>query len=409
MSADALLEAYRTTRFIAYDGDREVVATIAEHAPAMDELLRRLAARSGVFITAWNPRSVVLSPEIQCRRRGRLEARVAAEGIRALPHRGISADPSWHPEEGLFVLDIDFDYAIAMATDFGQNAITAVIDRLLRGPPFHAVDGNDGGKNGCIFDTSTAAVCVQPLQGGRLPRGGCAPMRAYRDLGMAEATNGLAVAHVIRFLPPCTDEVRQWHTHDVQFQMVYVLRRLRCGWKSTDSVLAETMQVGQTHRLQPPKIRHRVLDYADDCESTRGSCACRISRRKWPEHAIVPIHCPRCGDILREIARASLECLRGQMPLSRELEKRLQECYVDRLREPRETVFYYRDRPHPIGGAWFLPGMRCAGSRSHARATCAVQRAIEAWWSSCMHSSSSIPMATSKICQGDLLVDVTSP
>lgn len=126
MPADALLEAYRTTRFVAYDGDRPVVATVGAHAPEMDELLHRLAARSGVFITAWNPRSIVPSHELNAAAAGRLEARIAAEGFRALPHRGFSADPTWQPEEGLFVLDIDFDYAIRMAMDFGQNAITAV-------------------------------------------------------------------------------------------------------------------------------------------------------------------------------------------------------------------------------------------------------------------------------------------
>ena len=130
MSVEALLEAYRTTRFVAYDGDRQVVAMVGEHAPEMDELLHRLAARSGVFITAWNPRSVVLSHALNAAAAARLEARVAAEGFRAVPHRGLSADPAWHPEEGLFVLDIDFDYAIRMATDFGQNAVTALsIDR----------------------------------------------------------------------------------------------------------------------------------------------------------------------------------------------------------------------------------------------------------------------------------------
>jgi len=93
--------------------------------------------------------------------------------------------------------------------------------------------------------------------------GGLRSYARYRDLGIAVATNGLAVAHVIRFLPPCTDEVRQWHTHDVQFQMVYVLK----GWIRTemDGHPAETMRVGSAW-LQPPKIRHRVLDYSDDCE-----------------------------------------------------------------------------------------------------------------------------------------------
>jgi uncharacterized protein DUF3293 len=124
--SDVLLEAYRTTRFVAYDGDREVAAMVGQPAPEMDALLERLAAGSGVFITAWNPRSIVLSPERNAAAAARLAARVAAEGFRALPHRGFSTDPAWHPEEGLLVLDIDLDYAVAMAADFGQNAVTAV-------------------------------------------------------------------------------------------------------------------------------------------------------------------------------------------------------------------------------------------------------------------------------------------
>lgn len=85
----------------------------------------------------------------------------------------------------------------------------------------------------------------------------------YRDLGMAAATSGAAVAHVIKFVPPCTDEVRQWHTHDVEFQMIYVLK----GWITTEveGRSPETMRVGSA-LLQPPKIKHRVTDYSDDCE-----------------------------------------------------------------------------------------------------------------------------------------------
>jgi mannose-6-phosphate isomerase-like protein (cupin superfamily) len=86
---------------------------------------------------------------------------------------------------------------------------------------------------------------------------------AYRDLGFAKATQGHAVAHVIRFVPPCTDEVRVWHTHDVEFQMVYVLK----GWIVTemDGHAPVRMEVGSSW-MQPPKIRHRVVDYSEDCE-----------------------------------------------------------------------------------------------------------------------------------------------
>lgn len=93
--------------------------------------------------------------------------------------------------------------------------------------------------------------------------GGLRSYASYRDLGFAKATQGAAVAHVIRFVPPCTDEVRVWHTHDVQFQMIYVLK----GWIVTEMEghVPEKMLAGSSW-LQPPMIRHRVVDYSSDCE-----------------------------------------------------------------------------------------------------------------------------------------------
>ena len=86
---------------------------------------------------------------------------------------------------------------------------------------------------------------------------------SYRDLGMEKATQGAAVAHVIKFAPPCTDEVRQWHTHAVEFQMIYVLK----GWIETEieGRPPEKMSVGSSW-LQPPNVKHRVTNYSDDCE-----------------------------------------------------------------------------------------------------------------------------------------------
>jgi mannose-6-phosphate isomerase-like protein (cupin superfamily) len=85
----------------------------------------------------------------------------------------------------------------------------------------------------------------------------------YRDLGIAAATNGLARAHVIRMVPPCDPaEVSKRHYHDVDFQMVYVLK----GWiKGEYEGEVVTMREGSCW-LQPPKIKHTVLDYSDDCE-----------------------------------------------------------------------------------------------------------------------------------------------
>jgi hypothetical protein len=85
----------------------------------------------------------------------------------------------------------------------------------------------------------------------------------YRDLGIAAATGGMVQAHVIRLVPPCTDEVRKRHFHKVDFQMVYVLK----GWMRNEfeGQGEQTMRAG-TCWIQPPGIRHTVLDYSDDCE-----------------------------------------------------------------------------------------------------------------------------------------------
>jgi hypothetical protein len=87
---------------------------------------------------------------------------------------------------------------------------------------------------------------------------------AYRDLGISHATGGMVQAHVIRFIPPCRpEEVSKLHYHEVDFQMVYVLK----GWIKTefDGKGAIVMQTGSCW-IQPPRIEHKVLDYSDDCE-----------------------------------------------------------------------------------------------------------------------------------------------
>jgi mannose-6-phosphate isomerase-like protein (cupin superfamily) len=86
----------------------------------------------------------------------------------------------------------------------------------------------------------------------------------YRDLGVAEASQGLARAHVIRLIGPCNpDEVSKLHFHDVDFQMVYVLK----GWVKTymEGQGETLMKVGSSW-TQPPRIKHLTMDYSDDVE-----------------------------------------------------------------------------------------------------------------------------------------------
>jgi mannose-6-phosphate isomerase-like protein (cupin superfamily) len=86
----------------------------------------------------------------------------------------------------------------------------------------------------------------------------------YRDLGFAEASHGLAQAHVIRLIGPCNPaEVSKLHFHDVEFQMVYVLK----GWvKTYMEGQGETLMQQGSAWTQPPRIRHLIMDYSDDVE-----------------------------------------------------------------------------------------------------------------------------------------------
>jgi uncharacterized cupin superfamily protein len=86
----------------------------------------------------------------------------------------------------------------------------------------------------------------------------------YRDLGISQASHGLAQAHVIRLIGPCNPaEVSKLHYHDVEFQMVYVLK----GWvKTYMEGQGETLMKEGSAWTQPPRIKHLIMDYSDDVE-----------------------------------------------------------------------------------------------------------------------------------------------
>lgn len=115
-----LMGAYRRTRYMAGDGG--ACATVGERSAAIDALLAAHGARSGVFVTAWNPGSGARDAAANRAANVRLAAELAP--WRHLPHEGVG-DGGWR-EEGFFVLDLADDAAVALARRFGQVAIVAV-------------------------------------------------------------------------------------------------------------------------------------------------------------------------------------------------------------------------------------------------------------------------------------------
>ena len=84
----------------------------------------------------------------------------------------------------------------------------------------------------------------------------------YRDLGIKEATQGAVAAHIIRAIPGKSSPGSR-HLHQLQFQLVYVLR----GWVEFDYEGSGLVRLEAGSSVyQPPGIRHREVGHRDDLE-----------------------------------------------------------------------------------------------------------------------------------------------
>ena len=84
----------------------------------------------------------------------------------------------------------------------------------------------------------------------------------YRDLGIAAATNGRVVAHVIRAAQGA-EFSSQAHLHRTQFQLVYILK----GWIEFEYEGHGVVRLEAGSCVyQPPGIRHRELGHSADVE-----------------------------------------------------------------------------------------------------------------------------------------------
>lgn len=92
--------------------------------------------------------------------------------------------------------------------------------------------------------------------------GGLRGFFEYRDLGIGGATGGKLNAHVIRARDHHA-ALPEWHHHDLDFQMVYVLKGwVRFEYEGTGEVLLEA----GSSVYQPPRIRHREIAHSADLE-----------------------------------------------------------------------------------------------------------------------------------------------
>jgi len=119
-------------------------------------------------------------------------------------------------------------------------------------------------KNGESLNRRRAAARfhVAHLRPGDFKASGLRAFFEYRDLGIAKATRGRVLAHVIRARPGHGSKPER-HYHGLKFQMVYILK----GWVDFEYEGVGRVRLRKGSCVyQPPTIRHTELGHSRDLE-----------------------------------------------------------------------------------------------------------------------------------------------
>ena len=121
--APELHALYAATDFVVFDADGEWVIKVGKVSPRIDAMLDRFKATSASVISAWNPRSILLSPAENAARHAELIALLKSRGLAYLLGEGRDTTGDWIPEAECIVLGTGLDEGLDLARSFDQNAI----------------------------------------------------------------------------------------------------------------------------------------------------------------------------------------------------------------------------------------------------------------------------------------------
>lgn len=110
------------------------------------------------------------------------------------------------------------------------------------------------------FKSNTQFSHVKPSDTQFLP-GGLRDFFLYRDLGVAKATNGKVIAHLVKANKPPVNGTG-WHYHVAEFQIVVMTK----GWARFMYEDKPTLVEAGDVVHQMPGIVHYLYDYSPDME-----------------------------------------------------------------------------------------------------------------------------------------------
>jgi len=123
MSKKTLERAYLNTQyFVFFSGGTYVVKISEPLVKEVSALLEKTRTRSGVILTAWNPRSNKTSAIENKEQNNALSRRLIKNNFIYYDALGKGQDSSWPAEESFFIVDISKEKAESLALEYKQNA-----------------------------------------------------------------------------------------------------------------------------------------------------------------------------------------------------------------------------------------------------------------------------------------------
>ena len=121
-----LLAAYTATDFVVFDGLEQWALHVGLASPRIDALLDRHCATCATVVTAFNPRSRVLTPEANAERHRALVQSLEDRGLPFLLGEGRDPSGAWAAETECIVFGISLEEGLEIARRFEQNAVVFI-------------------------------------------------------------------------------------------------------------------------------------------------------------------------------------------------------------------------------------------------------------------------------------------
>lgn len=118
-----LQTAYEEAIYEVYADHHQIQLKIGEICSELDDLMLKSDRSSWALITAFNPYSQCLTPELNHQRHQELKQHLQGLSLELLPAVGKDPDGVWTPEKSILILGITSSKAIAIGHQFEQNAV----------------------------------------------------------------------------------------------------------------------------------------------------------------------------------------------------------------------------------------------------------------------------------------------